>query len=161
MRIRVAILTLFLGAQAVAVEAPLVAPGDYLFIRGRVIGCELGVQMVDFAQVDERGEVVVLDDIPLSVADRPVHWISTALADSLEARTGYRPKTLEVIWVSKSDQEQIARRLMFFARTGTRQCRDILEPMNPASSGAVSGIARNTPLEAVAPGPDAPGHRMS
>lgn len=152
MRIGIIILPILISMPGVAFPAPLVSSGDYLFIRGAVVGCGADVRTVDYAEVDQHGEVVVLNKVSLSVADKPVHAIITALADALEERTGHRPGTLEIIWVPGSDQEQIARRLMLIAKTGNKSCsRPLLEPMDPASSEAVPRIAH---CQAISSGPD-------
>ena len=113
---------LFLHLPAVAVEAPTITAGDYLFLRARVIDCGPYVRTVGYGKVNEKGEVVLFEDISLSVEGKAVHHVVTEIVNELEIRTGYRSKTIEIQRIPGSEIESIAKRLLVYTVEIRRGC---------------------------------------
>ena len=122
MKIRALLFILFLHLPALAVQAPTIAKGDYLFIAAAIVNCGPDVHTVEYGEVDAKGEVSLFRNISLAVEGKAVHDVVTELVDALEKQTGHRSKTIEIIRVSSSNEEEIARRLHWLNWQKTTQC---------------------------------------
>ena len=128
MRTAAALLGLFLFQMLPATEAPLIDAGDYLFVYARIVDCGPELQAIDFGQVDAEGVVVLFEDISIVAKGRPVHRVRNELVDELEKRTGHRSRTLELAHVPGSDEEYLAKRLVFFTFEMKQGCAPIVLP---------------------------------
>jgi hypothetical protein len=122
MKRRFPLLLLALHLPVMAVQEPTISVGDFLFVRAKIVGCELYVQTLDYGEVDENGEVLFLDNISLSVEGKAIHRVVEELVDELESRTGYRTRTIEIQKIPGSDSEGIAKRLLIYTMELKNRC---------------------------------------
>ena len=128
MRRAIAIFGLMLFQPLLAVEAPQIDSGDYLFVYARIVDCGPELQAIDFGQVDVDGVVTLFRDVSVIAKGRPVHKVRNELVDVLERRTGHRSQSLDLVHVSGGDEEAVAKRLVSFAIKGQQRCAPIVLP---------------------------------
>ncbi len=92
------LLSLDAGAQSIS-------PGDNVFVRARVLDCDLGMRYVEFAEVRESGKATFFKKFEVSVSGLDPQRIAELLADQMEQESGYRPTTINVHVVPESDHE--------------------------------------------------------
>lgn len=128
MRTAIVLLVVLLSQPLPAVEAPKIDTDDYLFAYARVVDCGLELQAIDFGRVDEEGVVTLFGDVSVIARDRPVYRVRDDFVDVLEKQTGHRSQTLELVHVSGSDKESVARRLVYFSAKMNQRCAPIVLP---------------------------------
>ena len=142
----------YLHMPVVAVQAPTIAVGDYLFVRAIIVDCGPTVRTVAYGDVNEKGEVTLFENISLAVEGKAIQHVVAELVDALEKRTGYRSKTLEIVRVPSSDQESIARRLWLFATINKSKCPKIYKLYeHPLWDQVAQNVSHNKALKYVSP----------
>lgn len=90
--------------------------------------CGPELQAIDFGQVDEDGVVTFFGEVSVIARNRAVYRVRKELVDVLEKQTGHRSQTLELVHVSGSDKESVAKRLVFFSAEMGHRCAPIVVP---------------------------------
>jgi hypothetical protein len=119
---------LTLHLPVIAAEELTIDVGDYLFVEATIIDCGPDRHTVAYDEVDAKGEVTLFSDIQLTVKGKTVHHVVSEIVNILVKRTGYRSKTIEIVRVPGSNEQEVARRLMGLLNQQIPNCRSIFKP---------------------------------
>jgi len=122
---------LCLPLPAAAGEQETIQPGDWLFVKARPLECEFGKRLVDAAEVSESGEVLLLDDLTVQVVGKAPAEAAELLTDGVEQRDGYRPQTIEILRIDRSDTRRLTVFLMVMASEQDGRCQQTPEKVLP------------------------------
>ncbi len=94
-----------------------IAPGDFLFLYARIVGCGDSVHVMDYAQVSDAGVAVFSRGYTIFELNRSSHQDVVNQLRSLVARQqgGHVPESLSVRRVAPDDHQRITMTLLHLA----------------------------------------------
>ena len=115
---------------------PVFSVGDFVFVQARVVGCGESLRSVAAGEVSRSGHVLLFGDIDLEVMGMTTEQVTQSVADALEAKSGHRPATIQVVRVAQTNNELSVKMMLEIYSLRSRGCKptrpldDWQEPVN-------------------------------